>query len=125
MRNKKPFCSVNKRLILHRLICRRVNATLCYLFSINRSTHELNLTICKLMYDYYLDCYWDCRPPGFDPLLALSKCLKCFESLDIFLNDRLPNVQHNSFFKKWANPGLFLFIFVLFSLQFQYKLKKA
>ena len=30
-----------------------------------------------------------------------------------------------SFFKKWANPGLFLFIFVLFSLQFQCKLKKA
>ena len=29
------------------------------------------------------------------------------------------------FFKKWANLGLFLFIFVLFSLQFQYKLKKA
>ena len=29
----------------------------------------------------------------------------------------------NSFFK-WANPGLFLFIFVLFSLQIQYKLKK-
>ena len=28
------------------------------------------------------------------------------------------------FFKKWSNPGLFLFIFVLFSLQFQYKLKK-
>ena len=27
-------------------------------------------------------------------------------------------------FFKWANPGLFLFIFVLFSLQFQYKLKK-
>ena len=26
--------------------------------------------------------------------------------------------------KKWANPGLFLFIFVLFLLQFQYKLKK-
>ena len=23
------------------------------------------------------------------------------------------------FIKKWANPGLFLFIFVLFSLQFQ------
>ena len=30
-----------------------------------------------------------------------------------------------NFFEKWANPGLFLFIFVLFSLQFQYKLKKA
>ena len=29
------------------------------------------------------------------------------------------------FKKKWANPGLFLFIFVLFSLQFQYKLKKS
>ena len=29
------------------------------------------------------------------------------------------------FLKKWANPGLFLFIFVLFVLQFQYKLKKA
>ena len=28
------------------------------------------------------------------------------------------------FVKKWANPGLFLFIFVLF-LQFQYKLKKS
>ena len=28
------------------------------------------------------------------------------------------------FLKKWANPGLFLFNFVLFSLQFQYKLKK-
>ena len=28
-------------------------------------------------------------------------------------------------FLKWANPGLFLFIFVLFSLQYQYKLKKA
>ena len=28
-------------------------------------------------------------------------------------------------FFKWANPGLFLFNFVLFSLQFQYKLKKA
>ena len=27
-------------------------------------------------------------------------------------------------FFKWANPGLFLFNFVLFSLQFQYKLKK-
>ena len=33
----------------------------------------------------------------------------------------------NNFFlkKNWANPGLSLFIFVLFSLQFQYKLKKA
>ena len=29
------------------------------------------------------------------------------------------------FLKKWANPGLFLFIFILFSVQFQYKLKKA
>ena len=28
-------------------------------------------------------------------------------------------------FIKWANPGLFLFIFVIFSIQFQYKLKKA
>ena len=28
------------------------------------------------------------------------------------------------FLKKWANPGFFLFIFVLFSLLFQYKLKK-
>ena len=28
-------------------------------------------------------------------------------------------------FLKRANPGLFLFIFILFSLQFQYKLKKA
>ena len=28
-------------------------------------------------------------------------------------------------FFKWANPGLFLFIFVLFWLQFQFKLKKA
>ena len=27
--------------------------------------------------------------------------------------------------KKWANSGLFLFIFVLFVLQFKYKLKKA
>ena len=33
-----------------------------------------------------------------------------------------PNAR---FFKKWAYPGLFLFIFVLFLLQFQYKLKKA
>ena len=31
----------------------------------------------------------------------------------------------NLFLKKWANPGLFLFIFVLFLLQFQHKLKKA
>ena len=31
----------------------------------------------------------------------------------------------NHLIKKWANPGLFLFIFVLFVLQFQYKLKKA
>ena len=31
----------------------------------------------------------------------------------------------NCFLKKWTNPGLFLFIFVLFALQFQYKLKKA
>ena len=31
----------------------------------------------------------------------------------------------NVFFVKWANPGLFLFVFVLFSLQFQYKLKKV
>ena len=30
-----------------------------------------------------------------------------------------------TFLKKWANPGLFLFIFVLFLLQFQHKLKKA
>ena len=29
------------------------------------------------------------------------------------------------FFKIWANPGLFLFIFVRFSLQFQYKMKKS
>ena len=29
------------------------------------------------------------------------------------------------FFKKGANPGLFLFIFILFSLQFQHKLKKS
>ena len=29
-------------------------------------------------------------------------------------------------FKKWATPGLFLFIFVIFSIQFQsYKLKNA
>ena len=28
-------------------------------------------------------------------------------------------------FKKWANPGLFLFILVFFTLQFQHKLKKA
>ena len=28
------------------------------------------------------------------------------------------------FLKKWADSGLFLFTFVLFSLQFQYKLKK-
>ena len=28
------------------------------------------------------------------------------------------------FFKKWANPSLFWFIFILFSLQFQHKLKK-
>ena len=27
--------------------------------------------------------------------------------------------------KEWANPGLYLFIFVLFTLQFQYKLKKS
>ena len=29
------------------------------------------------------------------------------------------------FLKKWANPGLFLSIFILFSLQFQHKLKKV
>ena len=29
------------------------------------------------------------------------------------------------YFLKWANPGLFLFIFVIFTLQFQCKLKKA
>ena len=32
---------------------------------------------------------------------------------------------HFNVLKKWANPGLFLYIFVLFLLQFQYKLKKA
>ena len=37
----------------------------------------------------------------------------------------ITNAQNSFFKKKWANPGLFLFIFVLFSLQFQYKLKKA
>ena len=31
----------------------------------------------------------------------------------------------NVFFKKWANPGLFLFILVLFMLQSKHKLKKA
>ena len=37
-------------------------------------------------------------------------------------NRYLPNKRF--FFKKWANPGLFLFIFVLFSSQFKCKLKK-
>ena len=34
-------------------------------------------------------------------------------------------VPHVPFVKKWTNPCLFLSIFVLFSLQFQYNLKKA
>ena len=43
----------------------------------------------------------------------------------IFLNLGQVNVIGKfSFFKKWANPGLFMVFFDLF-LQFQYKLKKA
>ena len=34
------------------------------------------------------------------------------------------SVNGPNIFFKWANPGLFLFIFVLFSSQFKYKLKK-
>ena len=34
-------------------------------------------------------------------------------------------LEQITFFKKWAILGLFWFIFVLFSLQFQYQLKKS
>ena len=42
-----------------------------------------------------------------------------------FLEGEPTYVLTNIVFFKWANPGHFLFIFVLFLLQFQYKLKKA
>ena len=45
-----------------------------------------------------------------DPFYAVSCCVSFYSAF--FLN-------------KWTNPGLFLFIFVLFLLQFQHKLKKA
>ena len=35
------------------------------------------------------------------------------------------NLLHRLFFKKWANPGLFLYILAPFPLQFQYKLEKS
>ena len=38
---------------------------------------------------------------------------------------RLLTIFKLFFFKKWANPGLFLFIFILFLLQFQYKMRKS
>ena len=37
--------------------------------------------------------------------------------------DKVNNIRASFF--KWANPGLSLFIFVLFTSQFKYKLKKA
>ena len=49
---------------------------------------------------------------------TLLENLKC-------IGPQIESKAHCSFIKKLANPGLFLFIFVLFSLQFQYKLKKA
>ena len=40
--------------------------------------------------------------------------------------DNGPSSASLFYFFKWANPGLFFFIFVIFSIQFQYyKLKKA
>ena len=36
------------------------------------------------------------------------------------LTQKIPRQKgHHFFLKKWANPGLFLFIFVIFSIQFQ------
>ena len=69
------------------------------------------------------------------PLLGSKQMLKVKETLKdgcgkvdraISSNTRLLGFKsrHQQFFK-WANPGLFLFIFVLFPSQFQYKLKKA
>ena len=39
--------------------------------------------------------------------------------MNLLDKEALPPTSANSFLKKWANPGLFLFIFVNFSLQFQ------
>ena len=41
------------------------------------------------------------------------------KSLRISFNYSSVHYRIVFFLKKWANPGLFLFIFVLFSLQFQ------
>ena len=41
------------------------------------------------------------------------------------LNNYLHWTENTHSVKKWANPAFFLFIFILFALQFQYKLKKA
>ena len=40
------------------------------------------------------------------------------DSIALIVSDRLLPILR-FFLKKWGNPGLFLFIFVLFSLQFQ------
>ena len=37
----------------------------------------------------------------------------------------LKKISYAFFKKNWANPGLFLIIFVLFTLQFKNKLKKC
>ena len=43
-----------------------------------------------------------------------SKFIYCFNSLNFLIVSII-----RVFLKKWANPGLFLFIFIIFSIQFQ------
>ena len=50
-----------------------------------------------------------------------SKC----ESKDVKLSGEFTACFMDIFLKIWANPGLFLFIFVLFTSQINYKLIKA
>ena len=56
---------------------------------------------------------------------AKDHCYSPLVLLNTIHTGQLKYFLGNHFKKKWANPGLFLFIFVLFSLQFKsYKLKK-
>ena len=52
-------------------------------------------------------------------------CQLSHSDCPIFFQRTLLKSHYKFFLKKWANPCLFLSIFVLFSLKFQYKLKKA
>ena len=60
--------------------------------------------------------------PGLPPTIIFFSMLHFPQSDDtkIWLNSFLLLLRH--FFKKWANPDLFLFIFVLFTFQFKWQI---